>query len=235
MRALFLTLLLANLLLFGWQLWIVPPEVPAERPVRGGGEPELALVSADRRLGPAPEGAEGPASGVAAATTAAAMECLRIGPFADGAVAEAIGQRLQAQGIAVSQSSEEGQIWVGHWVQIENVATRAEADRIVARLSAGGLPDAYVLQAAGPTAISLGVFRSRERADKVVAEARRLGFKPVVTDRYRLGVQYWLLTRAAAGTRVPVAELTRETGQIVRSDTIPCSPAPSVGGTSPIH
>jgi hypothetical protein len=230
-RNVFLALLFANLLAFGWHLWIVPPEVPASRLVRLGTEPELTLAGAGQ-VGPATSPS---ASASPPAAAAGAPRCLRIGPLADGGVADAVSQRLQQQGIVVAQSSEEGQIWVGHWVQLENVGDRAQAERTVARLSAGGLPDAYVLQAAGPATISLGVFRSQERADKVVADARRLGFSPVVTDRYRVGVQFWLLARLRAGERVPVAELARESGQILRSEPVSCAGPTGIGGVARIN
>ena len=230
LKNLFLVLLLANLLAVGWQIWIVPPEVPPDRLSGSGDEPELALASPVRKGATAVAPSRRSAAAIPNGS-AATIACRRIGPLSDGGLADAVGQRLRAEGIAVSQTSEEGQIWVGHWVQLENVGNRQQADQIVGRLSAGGLPDAYVLQATGPISISLGVFRSRERADKVVAEARKLGFQPTVTDRYRPGVQYWLLVRAPAGGRLGLTELARETGQIIRSDAVPCPPT-DVGGAN---
>jgi hypothetical protein len=210
MRNLFLVLLLANLLVLGWQVWLVPGEVPAARLATPGTEAELTLTAADR-------GDSGPGAG----PTGPGGPCLRIGPISDGQAADRVSERLRREGASVSQNAEEGEIWVGHWVQLENVGSRAEADRMVSRLNAGGLPDAYVLQDSPPFSISLGVFRSRERAEKVAAEARRLGFKPLMGDRYRPGVQYWLSVSALPG-RLNLNELARESGQILRSESVPC-------------
>jgi len=124
-------------------------------------------------------------------------------------------------------------VWVGHWVQLEPVQTRAEADQVVARLAAGGLPDAYVLQTTAPFSISLGVFRDRARADAIAATATRLGFKPALTDRYRSGVQYWLTVVVPPGRSPSLEQLGRETGQILRAETVAC-PAPAVGAAPAI-
>jgi cell division protein FtsN len=232
MRNLFLALLLANLLFLGWQQWIAPPDVPAAR-LRSPG-PESAIAA----LAPAPAAAtgEGAAGGVPAAgrKPAAARTCMRVGPIADGQVADSLRAQLIARGLETGLASEEGQIWVGHWVQLESVASRAEADRTVARLAEGGLPDAYVLQTAPPFSISLGVFRDRERADKVAAAAAALGFRSQTSDRYRAGVQYWLSFAMTAGKTFSLEDLGRQSGQILRAEQISC-PRESIGGAGAIN
>jgi hypothetical protein len=229
-KGLFLALLLANLLALAWQLWVAPPEIPPDRLVKANSEAELTLAVVQK----APVAAAPSSTKTAVGIFNSGDQCLRIGPLPDAALADRVSQRLQREGIVVSQSAEQGQIWVGHWVQLENVGNREAADRIVAKLSAGGVPDAYVLPSAGPVAVSLGVFRSRERADKVVTDARRLGLQPVVIDRYRVGFQYWLQAKVPAGAAARLVELTRESGQILRSDAVPCPPG-AVGGTGPVN
>jgi hypothetical protein len=209
-RNLFLALLLANLLFLAWQRWVAPPEVPANVLRSAGSEPRLVAVAAavptdpGRRLPVPPNG-----------------QCMRIGPIADGLAADRLRASLTAGGFDALAASEEGQVWVGHWVQLESVPSREEADRIVARLAAGGLPDAYVLQNAAPFSISLGVFRDRERADAVAAAARRLGFRPQTTDRFRSGTQYWLSVVVPAGRQLP-EKLGQESGQILRAEQVAC-------------
>jgi hypothetical protein len=223
-RNLFLALVLANLLVGAWQLWIVPGEVPATALASPSKEAELALVTADP---PATRGERpaGLAETLPPGPAATGGQCFRIGPLAEGGAADAVRKRLQREGISVSQSSEDGQIWVGHWVQIPNAGNRQQAEAAVSKLDAGGLPDAYVLDVAGSISISLGVFRDRQRADKVVADAQRLGFQPVVTDRHRPGVQYWLLANVPAGRSAALPDMGRESGQILRSERVPCAQA----------
>ena len=86
-----------------------------------------------------------------------------------------------------------------------------------------------MLQNSPPFSISLGVFRDRDRADKVAVAAAALGFHPQTTDRYRAGIQYWLTVAVPAGRTLPLADLGRESGQILRSDQVAC-PTDSVGG-----
>lgn len=217
MKNVFLALVLANLLFLGWKLWIAPAEVAPMGLLVRGDEPEIALA----RPPAAKRGTEAPPDGTA--------RCVRLGPIGDGVVADAVRARLGAGGLESSMTTDEGQVWVGHWVQVEGVASRAEADQVVARLAAGGLPDAYVLQTAAPFSVSLGVFRDRVRADAVVASARALGLSPSVTDRYRSGLQYWLTVALPPGRVVPLDELVRESGQILRAEEITCAapePAP---------
>lgn len=225
MRNLFLALLLANLLFLGWRLWVAPPEVPADRLLNRGPEPDIAAtpVAASGRTGAARAGAANGAS-----------RCLRIGPIADAQLADTLRSSLNRRGIGATTTSEEGQVWVGHWVQLESVASRKEADAIAARLAAGGLPDAYILQTSPPFSISLGVFRDKERADKVVAAATRLGFRPQMTNRYRAGLQYWLAAIVPPGAALSVDDLGRESGQILRAEPVAC-PADSIGGGGAIN
>lgn len=228
MRNLFLALLLANLLFLGWRYWVAPPEVPASELVAAGSEPKIeALV--DPTSGAQGRGAATASGGAARLSAARDGRCMRIGPITEGLAADKLRARLAAQGFSATTSAEEGQVWVGHWVQLESVASREEADRLVARLAAGGLPDAYVvLQAAPPFAISLGVFRDRERAEAVARQATRMGFRPRTTDRYRTGMQYWLSVVVPKGQELPMEALGQESGQILRAERANC-PAEAVG------
>jgi SPOR domain len=235
-RNLFLALLLANLLFLGWQLWIAPPDIPADRLRTAGPEPEIQ--AATRSFNPAGEGtAAGDGSSTPGSRTTPLPppgSCVRIGPIADGQVADSVRMRLKTGGFDATVAVEEGQIWVGHWVQLESVGSREEADRIVGRLSAGGIPDAYVLQTDPPFAISLGVFRDKERADKVLAAAASLGFQPQMTDRYRAGVQYWLSFVVPVGGSLSLGDLEREFGQTLRAEPVACQTT-SIGGAELIN
>lgn len=221
MKNVFLALLLANVLFLGWQLWIAPPDVPATRLLSRGAEPDITPVAV-----PTARNTAGQRRGEASVK---GSECLRVGPIADGQMADTLRARLVGLGFEAATAAEEGQVWVGHWVQIGNVASREEAERITARLAAGGLPDAYVLQSSPPFSISLGVFRDRDRADKVAATAARLGFQPRTTDRYRAGMQYWLTATIPAGRALPLDDLARKFGRILRAERVSCAAASNGG------
>lgn len=244
MRNLFLALVLANLLFAGWRLWIAPPEVPPRQLQATGREAELRVVAASQAA--APEGDAGDqaaaavagsepatAAGTGAPGVGGAASCSRLGPIGDGQFADTLRATLAARGLRATTVVEAGQVWVGHWVQLESVPTREAADRMVARLAEGGLPDAYVFQSQPPFSVSLGVFREKERADKVAAAAAALGFHPQVTDRYRSGAQYWLFLQAAPEA-LQLGDLARNAGPEPKLEPVPCSAMP-VGVTPPIN
>lgn len=228
----FLALVLANLLVAGWQLWIVPDEVPASESDATGRDAPLALAAVPPAAGRRSQTGQ-PAAAPMPVKPQRDGQCFRIGPLTDAGMADSLRKRLQRDGIDVAQNAEEGPIWVGHWVQIQGLGTRQQADATVGRLAAGGL-DAYVLDAAGALSVSLGVFRDRQRAAKTAAAAERLGFRPVVADRFRTGVQYWLLARVPSDRPAALPDMARESGQILRSEPVPCA-QPDIGGATAIH
>lgn len=221
MRNLFSILLLANLLFLGWRLWVSPPDVVATELAAAGNESVITVLQQEA-ISPGSAVKREARSGLPVSTSTGS-QCLRIGPIAEGPLADAVRARLAADGFDVTTTVEEGQIWVGHWVQLDGVASREEADRLVARLAAGGLPDAYVLQNTAPFTISLGVFRDRERADSVAAAAGRLGVQARTTDRYRPGTQFWLTVAIRPGAGLSLDSLSRESGRILRAEQIDCA------------
>lgn len=232
MRNLFLVLLLANLLFVGWRYWVAPAEVVPTKLLAAGREPAIEALHGPE-TGADPQRAAHAANATGAARrpnllVPAGSRCMRVGPLADGTLAQSLRTRLSRDGFDAIAVAEEGQIWVGHWVQLESVASRDEADQAVARLAAGGLPDVYVLQTSPPFSISLGVFRDRARADNVAATAARLGFKPQTTDRFRTGTQYWVSVVLPASRSLPLQALGQESGQILRAEQVNC-PTSSLG------
>lgn len=228
MRNLFLALLLANLLLFAWSRWVTPvapPPTPARVP---------ALVDAR----PAPGS---PAAANAAATPAAVAtagppatdgDCVQIGPLPAAAAASELARSLAPRGVVATPFAREGQAWMGNWVQLRGFASAEAAETARQQLVAGGLADAYVMQEGGEALISLGVFRDREGAERVSAVARRLGFQPLATDRYRPAVEYWLRARVPPGSGLARGTLALPGTRILRVEAIGCA-APAVGGDAP--
>ena len=216
-RNLILGLLLANLLVLAWAQWIVPPDVEDPEVYRGASEPELQVVA---RAPARPARLE-------KASTANTPACARLGPFESAGAARQIGNRLSAEGLPVKNTTVTGQLWVGHWVQMTDVASTAEAARIVTALNNGGIQDAYIYNRDPTIDISLGVFRSREGADDVIRTARRLGYEVESADRFRDGVEYWVETELPVVGAPDLAALARSgTGpgqaQIVRIEPISC-------------
>lgn len=207
MRNLFLLLLLANLLLLGWQRWVMPPAAEDAYALAGTRSPQLALLA--------------PAAPPETAQTAIAG-CVRIGPFEDPAVSREAADRLSAENLDVFRFSESGEIWVGHWVQVIDLAGRDEAEAALDSLAAVGRSDAYIVRGDDGYRISLGVFRSLEGADSVANEAVGAGLTTLTTDRFRTGTEYWLLVDERAGALPDLAALGLSGRDILRSEPAPC-------------
>lgn len=232
MRNLFLLLLLLNLLVGAWQLWVRPAPIP----VPAAGEvPELQLFGGGRAAAPSPSPtASSPpprdlaSSGAARAPTTGG--CLRIGPFPDAATAAELASSLADRGLPVVPLALDGQIWIGNWVQVAGFRNAAEAESARQRLVSGGLADAMLIQDGPLPIISLGVFRERDRAERILAAARQLGFNPVRTDRYRPGTEHWVVTRESPDRAIAAGPLQMPGAQILRAEPYSC--AALDGGTA---
>lgn len=227
MRNLALALLLANLLVLAWSRWVNPLAEPAGQarlpPLPDFRAPPSATVAggpaADPVPGPGPLAAEAP-PGVGA--------CVRVGPLPAADAAEGLAKTIESKGFSARTVALDGQAWLGHWVQLAGFGSAAEAEVARDRLAAGGLADAYLMQDGGTAIISLGVFRDRGGADRVAASARRLGFAPVVTERYRPAVEHWVVAILPPDSVLARDALAAGGSQILRVEAIEC-PAPGAG------
>jgi hypothetical protein len=89
--------------------------------------------------------------------------------------------------------STEGQVFVGHWVQIRDIPDRQTGNQMIDRLVAGGLTDAYLV----PTddeglKISLGLFGEMSRAERVELQAESLDMAAEISPRTREETVYFV-------------------------------------------
>jgi hypothetical protein len=224
MRNLVLLLLLANALYWAWEHWLKPENSSVEvvAPTAQGltlvsevepvTEPSVAPeVVAEEVL--APEAAATEEVAVAAAPVAE-PQCVSLGPFRDLPEAANVGSNLKRAGLKSRQRVGEGDIWIGHWVHIDNLGSRATAEGVLARLREGGVSDSYIVSDDGSQGISLGVFSEIKRAGTRRQQVQELGFAPVVTDRSRRGTVYWVDVDLEADQELDLASLQQ--GRIVR-------------------
>ena len=231
MRALFLLLVLANLGLFAWYRWYVQPGDTAAVPAALlKGEP-LKLVTeltpAERKaLASQPEPAPAPATGSIAAPAppvsapglatvpvpASALACATFGPFTGGAVTQA-ADRLKQLGLTSTQHSVPGKAKLGYWVYLPPFRSRKEADAAADMLRRRGVKDIYVVgDEANRNAISLGVFSQHDGAVERTREMKKIGFKPVLAERFRDEPRYWLDAKGSAPA-LPTADAFKDLGE----------------------
>ena len=161
MRALFLLLLLANLLFVAWTRWVAPPATTI-----GRATPVAADPQAIRLLREAPLARELASDGTTpAAADNLSLVCVSAGPYVDRPSAEKAAARLSRLGFASRIRPAREEIRVGQWVRLENLATPEDAANALGVVRSAGIADAYVIAEEGAgTIISLGVFADEARA-----------------------------------------------------------------------
>lgn len=184
MRNLLLLLLLANILYFIWGK-------TTDRPPPSGGTvievseigPPLALADA-RSIPRSEPNTEGDGSAELAGIIGRA--CVSIGPFTNTSEAERVLQEYRREGMQGAVRSTQGELFVGHWVQITNIPDREVGDAMLRRLTAGGLSDAYLLSSdEDGLKISLGLFGDMGRAERVELQAEALNLPAEIEPRMR--------------------------------------------------
>ena len=243
MRNLFLTLLLANLAVFAWGQWLAPRdaassgsapalEVPrillaSEAPTPAAAPAAAAASATDAAGSAAPEGvAPGEASPDAADSAAAgapgaavpadAARCVSVGPLVDLDAAAKVTGILVQSGYSPRQRPADGEVPDGFVVLVPGLKDVAEQTRVQRTLARGGLTDAALLP--DRAAVSAGVFSQRNRAERRAEVVRKIGLKPVIEDRTRVGTVYWVdidLKSEAASATIDAMRLGNSALQIV--------------------
>jgi hypothetical protein len=187
MKNLLLLLILANILYLLWGM--VRDEDP---------QPGVAIV-AEEDLGPALD-VSADRDGDTIASVGAVLgagdpsdleaivgrSCVTIGPFTVRSDADTAVLEYTNQGMRAALRYEQGQIFVGHWVQIRNVPDVETANEMLETLQAGGLADAYLVRTEDEgLKISLGLFGEEDRAERVELQARSMDLPADITPRMR--------------------------------------------------
>jgi len=204
MRNLLLALLLANILYFMYERFVEEPR-----------EYGVAVVE-ESQLGPTLELAEAPVTGSAGAdskepadaaadgeaiagdevvaeepasrnlSAVAGRSCVTVGPFMSGSEANNALGEIEDDGLRAALRATDGEVFVGHWVHITNIESRADANTMIEALKEGGLGDSYLTGTAEEGyKISLGLFGEMERAERIELQAKSLGLPAVIEPRMR--------------------------------------------------
>lgn len=183
MRALFLLLVLVNLVFFAYahvaregtgssvqQLQIAPERIKLLK-AAGEAPPDKAKAPG-KAIPPAPRVSFAPAA------------CLEWGVFAGPAVTRAEAALAQLP-LGSSQVDRQVTDAGGYWVHMPPLKTKAEADKKVAELKALGVTEFFVVQDVGQwrNAISLGIFKSEEAAQAFLSDLKERGVRSAIAAR----------------------------------------------------
>lgn len=238
MRILCLLLILANVLYLIWSQLIDVQLNALDRPVRTQAKaperivlanevPDLAEERPQDRgmVEPSREApVQSPTQEMARAAESDALTCTSVGPFAELAEAAQAQAALRGAGFNPRQRVEQGELWVGYWVSVQNISTRADAEAAVENLKSNGLDDVYLMPGGEPSyTLSLGVFSDYQRAQRRADEVRSVGLEPKVEDRKRAGSVYWLdVELPEPGARIDTSIFQSDPGKIMRLEMRAC-------------
>jgi len=194
MKNLLLLLLLANILYFIWGLFV---DDPVEIGVAVVNESDLGppLDISKTKIAEA-AASVGSVLGAGKPSDLAAVvgrSCVTLGPFKTATIANGALADYEDLNMHVSLRTTQGQIFVGHWVQIRNIRTREAGNAILNKLKEGGLGDAYLLDTEDEgLKISLGLFGEMSRAERVELQAKSLELPADITPRMREGTVFFV-------------------------------------------
>ena len=187
MRNLLMLLLLANILYFIWGLFM---DAPPETGVAVVDESELGPpLEVSRTIVTEAATSVGAVLGSGKPSDLAAVvgrSCVTIGPFKTNTDADGVLAEYEREGMRASVRTLQGQVFVGHWVQIRDIPDRETGNAILEKLKAGGLGDAYLVQSDDEgLKISLGLFGEMSRAERIELQAKSLDLPADITPRTR--------------------------------------------------
>lgn len=206
MRWIIVTLVLLNVLYFGWGYWqkhntqAVPTQPVVESTTKQDGD-ELVLLT--ERL-PAPTS---PAPPPTIAPERPKIEppklpvsikeperkiCARVGPFSEeAAVTNALGQ-LKSAGIESAQAQAQEEVNVQHWVILPPTESRRRALQTLRELQARKIDSYLITSGEMKNAISLGLFTRDELAKGVQEKIREAGYPAEIRRKEKLDKTFWL-------------------------------------------
>ena len=243
MRAFCLIVLLANALFFSWaQLIDVRASNLDRAPAANTARPPRILLAQEAAKTPdeiaaqdaSPPQAEPPPPPITTArleSAADSLTCTSVGPFADLADASHAQASLRAAKFESRQRLEQGELWVGYWVSVQDLETREDAEMAVKTLNENGISDVYLMPGSDPAnVLSLGVFSDYQRALRRAAEIKALGMEPRIDDRKRPGSVYWLdVDLPEPGKSIDTTMFQSGPGKIMRLELRACPGAAGNG------
>lgn len=234
MRVLVLALLLVNVAFFAYTYVARQQDSADHRILQLQIKPEKVrlLHSADGARGSAQQSPTPAVSAAPDSRAAGPAACLEWGLFAGPDVARA---DAVIAGLGLPQDKVQRSVAGagGYWVYVPALKSRAEVGRKITELKNFGVTDFFVIQepAALRNAISLGIFKTEEGAQKLLDELRNKGVRTAVVsrrDNFLKQVEFFLREPTDA-VAARLAELQREfPGSEVKAVVCPAS-VPAAG------
>lgn len=194
MKNLLLLLILANVLYLMWGMFATEDPQPGVAVVEESElGPPLDVTTDQSSTSVASVGAVLGSGDQSDLEAVVGRSCVTIGPFKVSGDADTAVLEYTNEGMKAAVRSAQGQIFVGHWVQIREVPDEATAAQMLDKLKAGGLTDAYLVRTDDEgLKISLGLFGNVERAERVELQARSMDLPADISPRTREGTIFFV-------------------------------------------
>ena len=194
MKNLIMLLLLANILYYLWGRFVEAPDqtgiVVVDESALG---PPLTVTRTGVAEAAASVGAVLGTGNPVELEAVVGRTCVTIGPFTVSEDADLAYSEYSSQGMRSSVRTTDGQVFVGHWVQIRNIPDRDAGNQMLDKLRDGGLGDAYLVDTdEDGLKISLGLFGERPRAERVELQAKSLDLPVDISPRMRDATVYFV-------------------------------------------
>jgi len=129
----------------------------------------------------------------ASAPEVVAVKCYEIGPLYREADVKELEAGLKGLDLKTARREQGPQQLLGYWVYLAPERSMAMARLKLEELKSKGLTDlAIVVKQTPRYAISLGLFHHKNVAEDRIKEVSALGYKPLITLRYKDKKQTWL-------------------------------------------
>lgn len=194
MRLLFLLLLLLNTAFFVWQYRLQETTQATHlEPMAAAGQ-DLLLLS-ERKTERKQRSAEHlhTALPLEKKTSRENSICYRVGPFDTPVQAAVFGRDPAWRSTAHKVREEKEQQLGSYWLKWADTLTIKDARRLLKRLQSQGVRDIAITPLGNHRyTISLGVFKQYATLVQRQQALTALGFRPVVSKRYRMISRFWL-------------------------------------------
>ena len=120
------------------------------------------------------------------------LTCYRLGPVTTIHTAATVSTLLENAGVTSVTRETEDRIPNGFWVHLPLEKDAATAQRILEEIQNRNISDvSTVPQSEGGYVISVGVFSEEIRAKRRQSQFIKLGYKPVIDERYKVKILTW--------------------------------------------
>jgi len=182
----------------------------------------------------APSGANSAGSAAPPAQVAASAirRCITIGPFTDPENAREAADVLRERGFMPRARTAAGGSPQGYWVFVGGLKTPADETSVLHRLERNGIADAKVMPTSNAgRRVSVGLFNSRDGAERRASAVRRLGLEAQVEPRPAAEVHWVDVDLDSSGQSLPAEGLLSLEEAGSRLEIKEC-PAPAPGAPS---